>query len=76
MFLIGLLLNFLGSGEEQLMFGLIRALQLVLHLPIMRTVLPPNASAYYKTLIPIIMFDVLSVTGWNWEDHKNLIEFD
>ena len=35
MFLIGLLLNFLGSGEEQLMFGLIRALQLVLHLPIM-----------------------------------------
>ena len=35
MFLFGLLLNILGSGEEQLMFGMIRSLQLVLHLPIM-----------------------------------------
>ena len=46
-FLFGLLLNFLGSGEEQLMFGMIRSLQFVLHLPIMQTVLPPNASSYY-----------------------------
>ena len=34
-FLFGLLINILGSGEQQLMFGMIRALQLVLHLPIM-----------------------------------------
>ena len=40
---------------------MIRALQLVLHLPIMQTVLPPNASAYFKTLIPIVMFDTLSL---------------
>ena len=35
MFLFGLFLNVLGSGEKQLMFGMIRSLQLVLHLPIM-----------------------------------------
>jgi len=35
MFLLGLLLNLLGSGEEQLMFGMIRSFQLILHLPIM-----------------------------------------
>ena len=45
-FLVGLLLNILGSGERQLMFGMIRALQLVLHLPMMYTVLPPNAASF------------------------------
>ena len=68
MFIFGILLNFLGSGEEQLMFGLIRALQLVLHLPMMNTVLPPNASSFYKTIIPIVMFDLLSLF-WKWEEH-------
>ena len=27
----------------------------------MQMVLPPNASAYFKTLIPIVMFDILSL---------------
>jgi len=35
LFILGVLLNLLGSGEEQLMYGMIRALQLVLHLPMM-----------------------------------------
>ena len=57
------------------MFGMIRALQLVLHLPIMQTVLPPNASSFYKTIFPIVFFEMID-SFWQWDDHPNGIPAD
>ena len=57
------------------MFGMIRALQLVLHLPIMQTILPPNASAFFKTIIPIVLFDIVSLF-WKWDEHPDFIKAD
>jgi len=41
----------------------------------MQTVLPPNASAFFKTLFSIVMFDILSLF-WVWEDHPSFIKAD
>jgi hypothetical protein len=57
------------------MFGLMRTLQLVLHLPILRTVVPPNVTAFYRTIIPVVMFDFLDML-WKWEEHPEIIVFD
>ncbi len=52
-----------------------RTLQLVLHLPILRTVVPPNVTAFYRTIIPVVMFDFLDMV-WKWEEHPEIIVFD
>ena len=57
------------------MFGMIRSLQVVLHLPIMWTVLPPNASSFINTIFSIVFFDILGLF-WKWEDYPNLIPAD
>ena len=57
------------------MFGMIRALQLILHLPIMQTVLPPNASSFFKKIFPIVFFDMIGLF-WKWEEHQNVILAD
>mmetsp|Transcript_22772 Transcript_22772/g.35061 ORF Transcript_22772/g.35061 Transcript_22772/m.35061 type:complete len:197 (-) Transcript_22772:1108-1698(-) len=41
------------------MLLLIRALQIVLHLPLVRVKVPANVSSLFQVLIPIAMFDVL-----------------
>ena len=41
------------------MFFLIRALQLVVHFPIMRIILPGNVSMLMSIIMPIVMFDIM-----------------
>ena len=52
-------LNVVFQGALSLIFGMINSLQLVLHIPIMRIVLPGNLMTVFAVLIPIVMFDVL-----------------
>ena len=46
------------STIKYLMF-LIRALQIILHLPMFRFLIPSNFSMFTEVISPIIMFDVL-----------------
>jgi len=39
--------------------SLIRALQIILHLPIFYVVVPANVVTFFSTIIPIAMFDIL-----------------
>ena len=52
-------LNFLFKGAFHMMLSLINTLQLVLHFPIMKIVLPANIIAVFSVLIPIVQFDLL-----------------
>lgn len=57
------------------MFGLMRTLQLILHLPILRTIVPPNVTAFFKTIIPVVMFDLLDMF-WDWKENPQVLVFD
>ena len=52
-------LGFFFQGGLIYMIQLVRALQMVLHLPMMRILLPPNALMFISVIIEIAMFDIL-----------------
>ena len=56
------------------MMFMIRALQLVLHLPMLQVVLPSNVSMLTEMLFPIVLFDVLE-NEWGY-DISMILEFD
>ena len=56
------------------MMFMIRALQLVLHLPMLQVIIPSNVSMLTEMLSPIVMFDVLE-NEWGL-DITWLLEFD
>ena len=58
--LIGsILLNFVFAGAFTYMVQWIHSMQMIVHLPMMRILVPPNVSCYFQTVVPIITFDVL-----------------
>jgi hypothetical protein len=52
-------LNILFEGSLSELLGMIKALQLVYHLPIMSTVAPANVIVMWNILIPLVMFDLV-----------------
>ena len=70
-FLFNLILT--DSMMKYLMF-LIRALQIVFHLPMYRIVIPANFGMLSEIVVPIIMFDVLN--NDKGYDVTLLMEFD
>jgi hypothetical protein len=60
LFLIAFILNqIVFSGGMKYMMTLIRALQLILHLPMLRIVIPANVATMISIIMPIVMFDIL-----------------
>jgi hypothetical protein len=47
------------SGGFAYMVKMIKALQIMVHLPMMRIIFPANVTTFVSILIPIVMFDVL-----------------
>ena len=47
------------QGLLSRIFGVIRNLQIIIHLPLFNTVLPGNVDSVFQILIPIIQFDLL-----------------
>ena len=58
-FVSGIILNLVIAGSLSHLLGMIKALQLVFHLPIMSTVAPANVIAMWNIIIPFVMFDLL-----------------
>jgi hypothetical protein len=56
------------------MMFMIRALQLVMHLPMLQVVIPSNVSMLTEMLSPVVMFDVLE-NEWGY-DITWILEFD
>ena len=52
-------LNFILAGSYRYMLLLIRCLQIMLHIPLMRILIPSNVSMMNSILVPIAMFDIM-----------------
>ena len=53
------IMGFFFQGGVVYMMELIRALQMVLHFPMMRILMPPNALMFIGLIIEVAMFDIL-----------------
>ena len=60
LFIISIILN-LAFNDLTINFvlGMIRALQIIIHLPLMRIYLQANLNMVFSIIIPIIMFDIM-----------------
>jgi hypothetical protein len=64
--LLSFLLNLIFFGSTDLIIGLIRCLQVILHLPLLSIIVPGNVSMIFGIIIPIVMFDVLENEEFNY----------
>lgn len=60
------ILQFLLRGSGHYFTLLINSLQIVLHLPILKIIVPANVSMVYSYMIPVVMFDIFD-TEWTTE---------
>jgi len=60
LFIISIILN-LAFNDLTINFvlGMIRALQIIIHLPLLRIYLQANLNMVFSIIIPIIMFDIM-----------------
>ena len=65
-----------GSESMEYFIGLINALQMVLHLPMLWIIMPGNVTIFFKIILPIVMFDVLDGLDDTKYDPNNVFEFD
>ena len=59
-------MNFVLSGSYGYMVGMIRCLQMVVHIPLLNIVVPGNITMVFGFIIPIVMFDVLENDDYNY----------
>jgi hypothetical protein len=61
MFIIAILINLLlkSSATIEFFVAMINGLQIVVHIPILRILMPGNVSMFLSLLQPIVMFDFL-----------------
>lgn len=67
MIIVAIIFHFLGSGGAIYTMLLIQSLQIILHLPMMRIVFPPNVTSFVEISLKIAMFDFLD-TFLDWEE--------
>jgi hypothetical protein len=60
------IMNFVLSGAMIYMMAMIRSLQLILHLPLMKILFPGNINMLFSIMIPIVMFDIID-SSWSTE---------
>jgi hypothetical protein len=52
-------INLVMSGAMSFMLTWINSLQMVLHLPMMLILIPPNVSSFFSLILPVVQFDLL-----------------
>jgi hypothetical protein len=72
MFLIAIVINVImaGTGCMEYMLSMINALQLIIHLPLMKIILPSNVMMFFSIILPFVMFDILDA------DYTTALWFD
>ena len=71
--LVAFFLNLFLSGSWGYMIGMIRCLQMVLHIPLLNVIVPGNITMVFGFIIPIVMFDVMENDTYNY---GTVLEFD
>lgn len=58
------LFNLLLSGAMNLLWGLLHAMQIVAHFPLINVMMPSNASKFFKIMVKIATFDLIPVEDY------------
>lgn len=58
-FLLGLFINFFFIAILSVILSMITSLQIVIHLPFLNLIMPGNVSLFFRTIIPIMLYDVI-----------------
>ena len=66
MMLISFLINLVLSGAMSHMVGWINSLQLIIHLPMLMTLIPANVASFFSLILPIVQFDLIP-PEWSYE---------
>ena len=66
------LMNLVLQGSMIYFTMMIRSMQLILHMPILKVLVPSNVSMIFGYIIPVVMFDIFD-TSWTTEV---VLEFD
>ena len=69
---ITFVINFVFSGGMYYFLILVRSLQIVLHIPMLKVILPGNVSLFFGYVISVAMFDILDA---DWTT-KYVFNFD
>ena len=75
-FVVGIILELVSQGQTlHYVISMFRSLQIMLNLPLMRILIPPNVNMVHELLIPIVMFDILpegymeSTSSFDLDEH-------
>jgi len=68
------IVNLIMAGALSFMIGWINTLQLIIHLPMLRILVPANVSVFFQTIIPIVTFDLIP-PEWSTEYFLDFEEF-
>jgi len=59
-------MNLVMQGAMVFMIGMIRSLQIILHLPLFKNIFPANVSMLFAIMVPVVMFDIIE-SSWTTE---------
>ena len=59
MMIISFCINLILSGAMSYMVGWINSLQLIIHLPMLMTLIPANVASFFSLILPIVQFDLI-----------------
>jgi hypothetical protein len=59
MMVISFVINLVLSGALSYMVGWINSLQLIIHLPMLMTLIPANVGSFFSLILPIVQFDLI-----------------
>lgn len=62
------------AGALSFMIGWINTLQIIIHLPMLKILVPANVSLFFQLVIPIVTFDVIP-PEWSTEYIMEFEEF-
>lgn len=74
---VGIFIYVFSNGEKKaprFMFIMMRTLQIIMHLPLMRVIFPANVICLFRVLMPALSFDFLDAF-FDWEE-QTYIKFD
>jgi hypothetical protein len=63
---------YMGDGAQKYMDWYLKSLQIILHLPMLKTIIPGNVSVFFQMLVPVVTFDYLDP---DWTT-RMVFEFD
>jgi hypothetical protein len=59
MMIFSFVINLVLSGAMDYMVAWINSLQLIIHLPMLMTLIPANVASFFALILPVVQFDLI-----------------